>query len=334
MKKYLPELQVLSGIAILCVVLIHSNAYYLFNTLNLTSYADAGFKIQLLDNFIHGAVQIFIFISGFKYALHDINTPYKKYIITRIIPVLKPFLVISTFFFIKDNVNSLQYLNFKTIFDWFIDIFMGYNSVYQLWYIPLYIFVIASYPLIYKLFKNNFFRWIFIFSIIFIQQVFSKSIPMLETYPFSFVYYYIFFELGFLCQKYNFKNTLNKYIYIFILTYIIFAIVLIINPIPQIQSFMRNYLFWPISVLSYYFISLKLQNSKILLFLGKYSFYIFLLHEPIINKKICSVFNILGIYHSIFSIFVATILTILISVLLYKLIENTFINTILFKTKK
>lgn len=49
-KQKLPELQVFSGIAILCVVLIHSNAYYLSNVLNLQAYTDAQFIVRLLDN--------------------------------------------------------------------------------------------------------------------------------------------------------------------------------------------------------------------------------------------------------------------------------------------
>lgn len=334
MKKHLPELQVLSGIAILCVVLIHSNAYYLFNTLNLTSYTGASFKIQLLDNLIHGAVQIFIFISGFKYSLHDSNTPYKEYLLRRLTPVIQPFLVISVFFFIKDNINNLQLLNVKIIFEWLINIFRGYNSVYQLWYIPLYIFIIASYPLIYKLFKSNFLRFIFILFIVFSQQILSNQLPILETYPFSFVYYYIFFELGVLCQKYDFKNNFKKCKYIIGFTYVLLAVILILNPLPKTQSFMRSYIFWPLCVLSYYFLSLKLQNNKLLLFLGKYSFYIFLLHEPIINKRICILFNDLNMYNSIFSIFIVTAITICTTVLIYKLIENTFLNIILFKSKK
>lgn len=68
-----------SGIAILCVVLIDSNSYYCKKVLNLESYLEAEFVVRLLDNFIHGAVPMFIFIAGYKYVLNNINDEYKGY---------------------------------------------------------------------------------------------------------------------------------------------------------------------------------------------------------------------------------------------------------------
>ena len=85
MKKVLKELDIFSGIAILCVVLIHSNAFYLSNVLNLQSYKDATFSVRVLDNFVHSAVPMFIFIAGYKYALNNIDNNYKEYVLVIIL---------------------------------------------------------------------------------------------------------------------------------------------------------------------------------------------------------------------------------------------------------
>ncbi|MBU3179024.1 hypothetical protein KPL47_22270 [Clostridium estertheticum] len=61
MEKHLNELQVYSGIAILFVTLIHSNAFYLSSFLQLDSYTDAGLILNLLDKVVHVAVPIFLF---------------------------------------------------------------------------------------------------------------------------------------------------------------------------------------------------------------------------------------------------------------------------------
>lgn len=97
-RRRLSELNVLSGIAIICVVLIHSNAGYLLSVLKLKEYTDAGFSVRLLDNFIHGAVPLFIFIAGYKYALNNVEDEYKTYFYKKITRVAKPFIVLSVIF--------------------------------------------------------------------------------------------------------------------------------------------------------------------------------------------------------------------------------------------
>ena len=78
--KKVKELDILSGIAILLVVLLHSNAYYIWDiypsvTSNFTIFIE-----NLLCNITAPAVPIFIFISGYKFAINDINTNFKKFI--------------------------------------------------------------------------------------------------------------------------------------------------------------------------------------------------------------------------------------------------------------
>ncbi|MFR5273298.1 acyltransferase family protein [Intestinibacter bartlettii] len=333
-KNKLSELEVFSGIAILYVVLIHCNSYYLLNILNLQAYENAYFYIRLLDNFVHAAVPMFIFISGYKYALNNINEDYKKYVSKRIKKVLKPFLIISTIFFINYVIkNPNEYKGISNIIIGFINIFMGYNIAFQLWYIPMYIFIVCTYPIIYIKFKTDKNRMIFILVILLLQYLLGINIDRLSMYPFSFVYYYLFFEMGVMFCKYNLKSKIEKNCISIIIIYISSVIVLSFNFIPGLYIFFQTYLLYPLSVVAYYVLSLKLINIKVLNFLGKYSFYIFLLHEPIIGTKISYLFNKIGIYNSMIYVFISCILTIMVTFIVYKVIQHTFINKILFNVK-
>lgn len=334
-NKKLPELQIFSGIAILCVVLIHNNAIYLLSVLNLQSYTDANFAIRLLDNLIHASVSMFIFISGYKYALNNIDDEYKTYAIKRIKKVIKPFLIISIIFIIKNNITSSDYIhNIKSMIISFINIFKGDNYAYQLWYIPMYIFVSLTYPIIYKIFNNDKLRIFIILLIVFIQEVLERRFGLFVGRPFNFVYYYMFFEMGLMFCKYDIKNKIKKWDIQIICVYLILAITLTFNPFPSLYSLIEYYLIWPLCVLAYYLLSLRLIDNKLLKYLGKYSFYIFLFHAPIICGTISNIFKSFGIYNSIIYVFIITILTIVCSMLVYKVIEYTFIKNILFTIDK
>lgn len=332
----LPELQVFSGIAILGVVLIHSNAYYLLHVLNLKSYLDGGFIVRLLDNFIHGSVPMFIFIAGYKYALNNINDEYRKYALKKIKSIIKPFLVISMIYFIKNIIANIDYYNnIKIITIELINMFRGhYNIAYQLWYIPMYIFITLTYPILYKIFKNNKVRLLMIFVIILIQKILGMKISLLSSEPFNFVYYYIFFEMGLIFYKYDIKSKIKKWDIKIISIYIISAVVLTFNPLPRLYNIIQLYMLWPLCIVAYYLLSLRLVNSKILNYLGKYSFYIFLLHEPTICSKISSIFKSIGVYNSIIYVFIVCLLTIIATIILSKIIESTFIKSIIFNKEK
>ena len=84
----------------------------------------------------------------------------------------------------------------------------------------------------------------------------------------------------------------------------------------------------------YYLISYKLCKSKILLYLGKYSFYIFLLHEPIILQNVCSILMPIGKYSHILFISLSLLLTLIITLSLYIIIHRIYIKYNKIKYKK
>src|SRR5471030_1321079 len=330
-KRWVPELQSLSGVAIIFVVLIHANSYYLLSVLNKSVYEEVYFAPRLLDNIIHGAVPMFIFIAGYKYILTDIDKSYKKYAISKINRVIKPFLIISLIFFIKDMVLNFEQIQIKTTIVSFLKIFIGYNIAYQLWYIPMYILITLTYPIIYKVFKDDINRIIFIVLIVTIQYALSWYIDLIGTHPFDFIYYYLFFEMGVIFCKYNIKDKLKKFNVILISIFIIIVLLVTLMPLTELCGPVKRFILWPMSVIAYYFLNLRIKDNRILQYLGKYSFYIFLLHEPIFCTKISYAFKVLGIYNSVIYVFIVGILTMGITIITYKIIEFTFIKKLLFK---
>lgn len=329
-KNWVLELQSLSGLAIIFVVLIHATSYYLLSVLSMNSFDEIDFTSRLVDNLIHGAVPMFIFVAGYKYALNNIDKPYKEYVISRTNKVLKPFLMISMIFFIKDIIVNIENLNIRNSAISFFRIFIGYNVAYQLWYIPMYFLIVLTYPILYKLIKNEKIRIVFIMVIVIIQYSLSWYSELLASHPFDFVYYYLFFHMGLVFCKYDIKSKFKKCDIKIIVTYLILALIITLNPIKELNGPLRRFILWPISVIAYYFFSLRLKDNRILQYLGKYSFYIFLLHEPIFCTKISYIFKSIGIYNSVIESFIIGGLTIGITILTYKIIEKTFIKKLLF----
>lgn len=336
MKK-IKELDVLSGMAIIMVILIHADRFYVRSILNLNSYLDAGVAVNILDNLIWASVPIFIFISGYKYYQNNIctNKNYFFFIKKQLIKILPLFLFVSLFYISIEFLNLAftqnQPLESVLIHSSkrFLNIFLGYNIAYQLWYIPLYFFVIILYPLVYKKVSNDLNRFI-VLTFVSIAVIYLG----LLSYPIKFFYYLIFFDLG---VQFN-KHQLHKKINLLSISCIAIAIISIctINKDPHINIFLKHLILNPIMVIFYWKISFFLSNSFVLQLLGKYSFYIFLFHEPIIVKGISQIIDKTLSYNSFIYVFVVAITSIVITIYfakIYLFFSNKISETFLVKNK-
>lgn len=334
MKKHLNELQVYSGIAILFVTLIHSNGYYLVSILNLRKYIDAGILMNLFDKIIHIAVPMFIFIAGYKYEMNDKEKSSKELFIKIYKQIIRPFFSIAIFFILYKCSNEIIkriiyhmhidiiYYARRVIGD-FAKLLIGHNYAYQLWYIPMYIFVKVIYHIIHKQFKNSKVR-LMIFIILALVWVTLKNLNIEvinnNNEPFNYIYYFYLYELGciFYDKKLNLRNG-NFIIEIYIV--MLLGISLINNVI--ISNILNDVVLIPIGVIAFYYISLKIKNSKILLILGKYSFIIFLFHEPIFLSGTAFLMKKLGLYKSWFIVPVVASLSIIFSIYFYKVLVKS-----------
>lgn len=317
MREKKSELEIYSGIAILFVVIIHCNAYYIknINDIKIPIY------IEIISNIVDIAVPMFIFIAGYKYYLNNTYDNYNIYCKKKIHKVMKPFLVISILFILKSILIEYENPSALDLIKRMMTIFIGYNDAYQLWYIPMYLFIALSYPIIYKNIKSDTLRYVLIALVIIVYEILSTKFRFLLNHPFDFIYYLIFWEIGVSFAKQEIYSKLRKYEVLIVCIYIVLSIV-----IPKLSK----YIIYPIGAISYYFISMRLKNIKILEVLGKYSFYIYLLHAPTLNTIVCYIFYNIAIISLPIGIMLSSIMVIFISIVLYNVINRTFIKYLIF----
>lgn len=331
-KKYRAELDIYSGIAIIFVVILHSNAYYLANVRKLSSYIQAGFLLNSIDKIVHAAVPMFIFIAGYKYMMNNQNESYREYYRKKLLNVFKPFFLVSFFYlsyhwidiFFKrlanTGVHDVQYV-VEGFTSGFFRMFVGYNYAYQFWYIPMYLLVCLTYPLFRRYLKSTSLRLLFFIGLAIVWEVIVLlGIPFLANnpYPVAFIYYFFIYELG--CIFYSVKPS-AKLSNIIILLYLAMLAVVCIYTRPIYNRLLYDMVYVPTAVAAYYYIALWLKENRTLLILGKYSFYIYLFHEPLILTNLSRQLLRRGMYRSYLTAVILAVISIVVSIIIYKLVS-------------
>lgn len=345
MKEHRSELNVYSGIAILFVVLLHSNAYYLANILKLSSYLSRGMFLNIVDKIIHVAVPMFIFIAGYKYQMNNKDDPYGEFIMKKLNSVFKPFLIISTFYLFYHWIDvfckrliytgnaDVQYAATNLVRNFF-RMFLGYNFAYQLWYIPMYLMVVLAYPIIAGYIKDIKLRFVFYFMLAIAWEVIiSLRLPYINNnpYPLVFIYYFFIYELGCIFYSYKLNNRSPKLIALLYISLLVTASLL---KNATYTRFLYDLIFVPISVITFYYISQKLKDNKLLTYLGRKSFYIYLLHEPFMLSVISR--NLLrhGLYRYGVLVPIIAIVSVMLSILVYECLIRIPVVKTIFKTER
>ena len=314
---------VYSGIAILFVLLAHSNAFYLH-------HINSSEKFILMKAFmkvINIAVPMFVFIAGYKYELTKKNRNIKQYFVKKVNNVIKPTIIISLIWIVVlltlsilkkgilgESIYITKYL--KILLYRVFNICIGNNDIYQFWYIPMYILIVFTYPNIeYYINKKN--RIVLFLFLAIIQVLGSLYTNIFTKHPLDFIYYYLIFEIGILFYKKEKSYTKKKKIIC-----IIFTSFLLINLFINNSFFnviITKLVVYPSGVIVFYYISEYIKNIKILNILGKYSFYIYVLHEPIILSTIGKIIKNLGLYKYWIWVPIISCFAALICIYLYKL---------------
>lgn len=335
MKKKLDNITIFSAIAIIFVVLQHSNSYYLIKVLGYESYDDSNF-LTIMNKVITIAVPMFIFIGGYKYELNRKFDNYYLYVRKKIRTIFKPFFIYSTTIILIFNLISFIINRKVNIFNIINDIlksFLGNNISYQLWYIPMYLLIVLTYPILENKIKRDKSRVLIFIIMCIVSIIFSHTNRFLSTlfeYPYisSFVKYIYIYEFGVLSCRYKSKINIGKeYIYIYIVA--IFLVVLLKN--NSIVSELFQYLvIYTVGCYAFFYISYKLKKSKMLIYIGKNSFYIYLFHLPIILNLCGIVVNKIFNIKSYYGVIIIMMLSIFISILFYRFL-NKFKNYIFIK---
>ena len=153
---------------------------------------------------------MFLFISGYKFALHDFGTPYFSFLKKRLPRVIMSFAIINTLFWILDSMKYMESFDVILLLKTYVYSWAGYSVAYQLWYIPMYCFVIMLCPLVCRMIPSGILRFGIYACIGIAQRFLEVSIPVLATYPIRFVSYLVFFELGVMAQGHNWISKITR----------------------------------------------------------------------------------------------------------------------------
>lgn len=179
----------------------------------------------------------------------------------------------------------------------------------------MYILITFLYPNIEK--WLNRYNKIIIFTVLAIVQVIGSCyFSILNKHPFDFIYYFMFFEMGILFYKNEDKFKFKKSY-----CYIVFIILILVSGVVTneiTEKILIKLIICPIGVVVFYYISQRIQNSKILIIIGEYSFPLYVLHEPIILSELGILVQKLNLYNSWIWVPIISTFGIIICIFLYK----------------
>ena len=266
--------------------------------------------------------------------MKDKNKEYATLIYKKCTKVIKPFLIVSMFWIlyqcgdlmVKDILinKSVNGINILSVFlEDTTRIFLGFNYAYQLWYIPMYALIVLGYPIITKYLKDSKTRLISLYIVaIIISVVQSKTKILASDYlnPINYIYYFYLYELG--AQAFS-RGLNKKYGKIILATYLVLLSAELFIKDSFINNMCTTLILVPLSVVAWFYVATLLKNSKILLTLGKYSFPIFLFHEPIFVKETSNLLLRYKLYSSPIMIPIVSVVAILFSISLYEIVIKT-----------
>ena len=318
MKAKHSNLDLVRAIAIVLVILSHLPInfpyYYHKQTLGLL-----GVKIF----FVHTALVLMLSLKNNEQNKKIKNTILKFYIqrLFRIFPL--SILIVTFLILIDHHLNNYSYSIIISNILLIQNITKTISIPEPLWSLPyevqFYIFLPLIFLFIKKVdikFNGLLMIWISIIILIFILYFLNKNYHYIKFWPcfFSGVISYFLWN--------NKKNISFNYLLIYLLC------VIIIYPILTTLGLKQNVIGWPICLcLGIIIANCKPITNKIVnkfsRILAKYSYSVYLIHQPIIDFTLRKISFFQNIY---IATIIAIIFTAFLSFILYNLIEKKFIN--------
>lgn len=320
-------IDVLKGIAIISVILIHT-AFH-----SGTSYVPSWFA-----NFtVLFEVPMFFFLAGWSYA-HSKNN--KSYVQNMVITQIKYMIFICLMFIAIKITNQIAFsnnqINLNNLINWFLHTYSNMSPFsgveYSLWFFRVYLFVGSISAMIITLIKPKIVKCIIMicFIGIFIITFFTPKIGMINLgIELSYILFYmLFYTLGYYTKDKELSFPLFVILFVLnVLTLIGIYKVIKINIINiQAHKFLPNFIFLIWSLFGVYIVLVfkKYFNSckkNILSIIGQHSMYIFLAQG--VGSSVLywiSKYIVMEWYYKIWIMFGINILVTIVVTLLLKLI--------------
>lgn len=144
-RKKIIEMDMLRAICAIAVVIIHTSAYALRNSLEGSISYNASLFLNQISRF---SVPLFLFLSGLGLGIsYKKEESYLKFLKKRVFKIIPPYILWGILYLILIQKNY-DYKNWIELF------FKGDKVYYHLYYIPLIMTLYIIFPIFYPLFKR------------------------------------------------------------------------------------------------------------------------------------------------------------------------------------
>lgn len=288
-KVTIEDLTTLRALAILLVVLRHCFAPYM-KTWPVSEYYTYELFTDIMGKYISTiSMPLFVFISGFLFSY--LRNKLKKYptfqilLSKKIARLLRPYIILAP-------IYILIFVDINYILDFINPLWKGAG---HLWFLlMIFLVFILFYPLA-TYFKKKPFEYFFLIILCFFLY---PGFSIIGLYPLSKVFHYLpFFYLGYFFHFRNEKimEKIENKLWIFILIHTILFITSILAPKLITNGILKTlfnaYINLPLGIMSVSILFLIFTKSKNLKIVGhslivkklnQTSYYIYLLHQPIL----------------------------------------------------
>ena len=241
------------------------------------------------------------------------------------------FAIINTLFWVLDSIVWMESFDIVLLIKTYIASWLGNTVAYPLWYVPMYCSVVIVCPLLRKVVKNcwvRFFVWVLIGLV---QRWLSMSVTWLGSYPFIFVSYPVFFELGYITYTKNWKKYVSKFWWIGGIYIIMVGFLSWWKPDLSVSAMVKYCVYYMLGIFVFYSLSIMISQSKALYYLGKQSYPLFLLHEPVIGRFIGNRIINLGINSSSVYVLIWFVGVLIITLFFISLLQKIKVDRVLWK---
>lgn len=276
-KNRLLHIEILQAFAIICVFIGH--AFHIYSSSGWYSHKAT---FDLMSNIIVKSIYafhmpLFVFLSGYLFYRNKDNiTNALSYLKKRFNRLIKPFYLYGLLYLIP-MIFLIDPMNKGILF--YYEKFITLQNCWHLWFLPM-LFLVSTFFLFY-LKKYNLKNYFLIVALIILNLIKISKLPYCIS---AVTKYAIYFYLGciFVYYKNYIENILIKYYSSFFLAFIIFEF-LAYQLIHERVFYLATAI---VSILFLYLTSKKLENIKILpnkliSYLSKNLFMLYILHEPI-----------------------------------------------------
>ena len=201
-------------------------------------------------------------------------------------PVTVSFAIINTLFWALDSIVWMDRFDASLLLKTYISSWLGNTVAYPLWFIPMYCYIIITCPLVNRIIRNQWVRLVVYLIIGIMQKALAQHIAWLGNYPFVFVAYHAFFEIGQIAFKTKWIER-NRYPMLVVLLYVaIITAIARLAPEASVSVFLKFWLGNLIGIYAFFSLSQILKNNNTFNRLGVLSYPLFLLHEPLIGRTV------------------------------------------------